>query len=195
MRMTTFYSYLKFLYYWFQLPALQSILGRAFEGDYGSFALPVYSSYAEIKTDLDRLPYRKDLYVNHISHPERVRYFIEHPEEASDSLDCDEFAIYICAAILRGQAHQAFRDVRRVSLLSVGYRKTDGEATGHNVCLIERRDGTCGYMDYDLPRFYDSIEKTVAAVVRQYAPGGVGLAWALSSPTTLFTYRVELFKD
>ena len=72
--------------------------------------------------------------------------------------DCDEFGIYLTAAIEKSLATgvmKADQNVQNPRFFTVTWMEKSGKPDGHNVCLLERPqpNGTVkfSYMDYDLP--------------------------------------------
>lgn len=101
--------------------------------------------------------------------------------------DCDEFAIYLTAAI-QGSTPNGYLQRYRGDVVAAARFLTvtwmDGWApTGHNVCVItwlEARQGGYSYMDYGLPSEpFDTVDDLARAVVSRYSQGsGVPLVWA-----------------
>lgn len=105
--------------------------------------------------------------------------------------DCDEFAVYLTAAItksLNAGLMQADK-IRNPRFLTVCWMNREGKSDGHNVCLLEhvKDDGTVqyAYMDYGMPRPPQASPADVAqTVARDYAKKGdvVGIiAWSVSA--------------
>jgi hypothetical protein len=98
--------------------------------------------------------------------------------------DCDEFATYQSAIITNELKTNPFFGsdfglIKSAKVLTVAWLKTGGRTWqgnelgygGHNVCLIEFRDGTFAYMDYGLPsKNVESIELVAKQVLGVYSP-------------------------
>jgi hypothetical protein len=98
--------------------------------------------------------------------------------------NCDEFATYQSAIITNELKTNPFFGsdfglIKSAKVLTVAWLKTGGRTWqgnelgygGHNVCLIEFRDGTFAYMDYGLPsKNVESIELVAKQVLGVYSP-------------------------
>jgi hypothetical protein len=98
--------------------------------------------------------------------------------------DCDEFAIYICAVILKSH----IPGVADPKLLTVTWQEKDGTLGGHNVCLMRfpgaPAETAWGYMDYGMPRRFASPHDCVTGILHRYG-GEICLGWSISDPETL----------
>lgn len=79
------------------------------------------------------------------------------PEADWTTSQCDEFAIYLTAAIEKSLAagQMTEMNIREPRFFTVTWMERSGAAEGHNVCLLQRpqKDGTVlySYMDYGMP--------------------------------------------
>lgn len=123
--------------------------------------------------------------------------------------DCDEFAVFI-SNVLNG-SWEVFQEPLFVAqILTVTYRRPDGSFGGHNVALLQRpcrkrvwdtpttqalRVREFGYMDYDMPQWYASIEWVVAAITDRYGGAGAeALAYCVRDAKTLKPLSVKIVK-
>ena len=110
--------------------------------------------------------------------------------------DCDEFAIYISAAVEKSLALGTLESgIDRARVLTVMW--TDGyKVGGHNVALFSYKQVTDGatwyaYMDYSMPSVKRlTIQQVVQDVRDLYANGSLGLGWAVST----FDMKLEQFR-
>ena len=111
--------------------------------------------------------------------------------------DCDEFAIYIAAAVEKSLALSTLGDsgIDRARVLTVMW--TEGyKLGGHNVALFSYKQVTDGatwyaYMDYGLPSVKRlTVQEVVQDVRDRYAKGSLGLGWAVST----FDLQLEQFR-
>jgi hypothetical protein len=89
------------------------------------------------------------------------------------SHDCDEFALYQATAIENAVKEGTFCDKNiktyMMSVLWADGRKLDG----HNVCLIEFKNGY-KWVDYHLPsQMFDSVEQVIKDVLSIYTVNGI----------------------
>jgi len=97
--------------------------------------------------------------------------------------DCDEFAIYLTAAIEKSLAlgHMKEDNIQNPRFFTVTWMEKSGKAEGHNVCLLERPQPNgppkFSYMDYGMPSEppLDTPAQVAVLVASKYAGwSGVG---------------------
>lgn len=161
----------------------------AFEKKYLSYPVREYHSLADLVKFVQTLEWVADSWeqlFDAISYPEKVEYVGYYGDKKVG--DCDEFAVYLAAAINKSPA----LPVGRAQLLTVIWVDAKNKPGGHNVCLLRSKDDHWGYMDYGPPRYYTSLREVVDAVVARYGKDGAECCgWAVSDPATLAPLEVH----
>jgi len=92
--------------------------------------------------------------------------------------DCDEFGIYLTAAIEKSLASgvmKADQNVQNPRFFTVTWMEKSGKPDGHNVCLLERPQPNgpvkYSYMDYQLPSEppLDTPDQVAVLIASKYA--------------------------
>jgi hypothetical protein len=112
------------------------------------------------------------------STPEHGQWIADHQQE-NLAFDCDDFARYEATAVLNGvnSGNKEWFDVKGAYILNVMWRTKKGKNGGHNVCLLNTKEGW-RYMDYGNPSEpVPHIRVLVDMVITRYAKGATVLAY------------------
>lgn len=148
-----------------------------------------YSSYSDLAATMKKQVWVADgaseLW-DAVAHPEHVQWKIDN--NIREIGDCDEFAVYECAAI----SASSFNLLDAPLMMSITWAvefsyKVDRRVYGHNVCLLKFADGKYRYMDYGEPVGpFDTLEEVRDAVIARYnLTPAVSLGYAIHGPYTL----------
>lgn len=101
--------------------------------------------------------------------------------------DCDDFAVFICAVLLKSKKEGHCKDIVFVDIMTITWEKG-----GHNVALLTRDDGKMGVMDYKKPDWFNNAQEAKEFVLSKYAPGQACIGWTICDSETL---KVHSFGD
>jgi len=168
---------------------------RIYESQYDGVPIAVYPDLQALATFVAGQRWEKDSWrelFDAVSSPNKVqaRWL---GEEAVGGNDCDEFAIYLTAAIRKSLAYGRMQDdgVKQTYFFTVTWFEPGkgllGKPRGHNVCLLEYpsqgRPSRWAFMDYGMPsQLRDTIGEVVHDVREMYSEGAPywPLVWAVS---------------
>lgn len=190
------------LYMRFRIYSFWSKLYRLlFEGRYRNIEISTYQTFADLEKFTRKLVWTADTWqqlFDAVSLPQKVEYIGNWQIGDKRVGDCDEFAIYITAAINKsivdGVLLDMSYDIRQALFFTVMWMDADGVMGGHNVSLLALDDPFIRqylYMDYGMPRKqfdgeywipFNSIDEVAEAVRLRYAgTGNTSLGWAIHS--------------
>lgn len=158
---------------------------RIFEAKYRDVPVATYLSLEQLATWIGLQKWRADSWeqlFDAVSYPGKVQAVGQDTEGAHYIGDCDEFAIYLTAALQKSLAQGVMpgTNIRAARFFTTTWVELDGwTPTGHNVCLLEYGPNPEGvpsyaYMDYGMPSApFTSINDVATAIRERYAaPGG-----------------------
>lgn len=126
-----------------------------------------------------------------VSSPQRVQQIFAGIEpQPEHDLDCDDYMSFEAAVLHKSLKEGVLKepDLAAVHCLTITWLEAGTVfGSGHNVTLLEYKDGLWGYIDYFLPSSRVMSREAVVTMVRnRYVGVGkwVGVAWMVSTPDT-----------
>lgn len=181
-----------FLFSGLRLYSMKSHLYRAiFERKFRNVEISTYSTWEALVAFVDKLVWTADSWeegFDAFSYPGKVEIVGNAPGVRRVG-DCDEFAIYLAAAITKSITEGVLEPWRALKphgaeILTVTWMDKNGKYGGHNACLIwwtdSRGNSKCSYMDYSEPSTAMGHPAQVKnQVMARYAPEGTCLGWSI----------------
>lgn len=172
----------------------KSMLHRFFfDRKYRGTPIATYGSLKELVAWLDKQEWKRDgldTAWDAVCTPEKVQAIGQGGDHRIG--DCDEFAVYIVAAIEKsfGAGLMAAEDIRHPRFFTVLWMTRDGVPDGHNAALLEhlQPNGSVkySYMDYALPgRKHETPAQVAVQLAADYA-GWMTTGHGTQESTVLF---------
>ncbi len=195
-----------FLFFKLQLYWLWSTLYRVlFENQFRTQKIQTYENLSDLQKRLSKLKWTNDSWLqmfDAVSYPGKVEQILSGDiAQPKHGTDCDEFAVYLTAAIERSLTEPLCRlqenspGLEKAEVMSVMWVGKDGLYSGHNVCLLTYstpNGNTYAYMDYFLPSAPQfSVEAVADQVMRMYASDADCIGWAVHNEN-VWTRKVTL---
>jgi len=158
-----------------------------YERQYRNVPIQTYDTLEQLARVISRQKWTMDSwreFFHAVSTPQKVQALINANARGAYIGDCDEFAIYLVAAVRRSMARLRMPGVLSAQMMTVSWNE-GWVPQAHNVCLLQMLDGFMvryAYMDYGKPsRMYYSIEDVAQAVAEAYDKAAIPLVYAISN--------------